>query len=96
MNVFNEKGMSPPPPPAITSGWIERLRWLVAVMNEADRSLGFAAGCLSSCVARGHLTERQEAGCQAIWQRVTDAFFNIQLDCQDMDRARSQQVQAAS
>lgn len=81
MNQVYATGSIVPEPPEDMS-WTANLRWLVSVMNDDDRSLGFIAGCLSYCVVNDGITAKQERGCRKVLDRVLDDFENLQLDCQ--------------
>ena len=82
--VFKYGGTVPPPDNSSkeTTPWVEVLRWLICVMNDDDKSIGFVSGCLSQCVKNNGLTPRQAAGCQKVWDRVLDDYHHLQLDCQ--------------
>ena len=82
-HLFNDT--NPPPENPNVDEWIPQLRWLVSVMNDDDKSIAFIAGCLSQCIAKDGLTDRQSAGCQKVFDRVLDAYSHLQLDCQQPD-----------
>lgn len=70
------------PEPAEGLLWFNTLRWLMAVMNNDDTSLGFAAGCLSYLAREGGLTDRQAQACKKIKKRVLYDYQAGVLDCQ--------------
>jgi hypothetical protein len=60
-----------PPPPGSTV--IQRLRWLVAVLDEKDGSLAFAASVLAYALRhQGDLTDRQRRAIDRISDRILD------------------------
>lgn len=84
MNQIIKRHSAVPETPHENS-WTAILRWLICVMNDEDKSMGFVAGCLSQCVKNGGLTDRQADGCRKVFSRILDDYEHLQLDCQNGD-----------
>ena len=71
------------PDPPKSSLWADLLRWMVCVMDPADKRIAFVAGCLSSAIQKDGLTEKQAAACAAILSTVCQAWSDGILVCQN-------------
>ena len=71
------------PDPPKSALWADLLRWMVCVMDPADKRIGFVARCLSSAVKNDGLTEKQAAACSAILSTVCQAWSDGILVCQN-------------
>ena len=63
--------------------WIDGLRWMLAVCDDDDRTMGFLAGLLANaCDHGGGLTEKQVAAARRILSNFLDRHSRDALDCQ--------------
>lgn len=62
------------PQPPTSNLWRDRIRWLVAVMDDDDPDLEFTASLFSYCMGKGGLTERQGKYAGKIFARVVAQF----------------------
>ncbi|MHC2018769.1 hypothetical protein [Methylobacterium sp. CM6247] len=63
-------------------GWVNYLRWLIAVMDAADKDLGFIASLLSHVAEKGGLIEKQGKYATRTVDRVRAQWMSGSLDCQ--------------
>lgn len=69
-------------PPADEEGIRAAMKWMVAVMDDDDKSLHFVAGVLSNCCKYGGVTERQAAAVEKTYDRILTAFHSGALAIQ--------------
>ena len=62
------------PQPPSNGMWLDKLRWLCAVMDNDDPDLAFACGLLENCLKFDGLTERQARYAGKISKRIEAHF----------------------
>lgn len=80
-NPFSLRPEQVPDPPH-SSLYRDWLRWCVAVMDDDDSQLDFAASMLSQAIPRGGLTTKQAKWADKIIDLVFRAYEQGRLDCQ--------------
>ena len=73
--------------------YFDRLRWMVAVMDDDDELLGFIASVLSYCIKNNGLSVKQGKAVDRIYQRVLEHHAAGYLDCQQIDDIESALVE---
>ena len=66
--------------------------WLLAVMDDGDRSRKFVASILSFFIDRGYLTDKQMDGLQAIASKMIRRHLDGDLQCQGAAAAAVQKL----
>lgn len=66
--------------------------WLLAVMDEDDRSRKFVASILSFFIDRGYLTDKQMDGLQTIASKMIRRHLDGDLQCQGAAPAAAQKL----
>ncbi len=70
------------PRPPTTRQWRDILRWLVAVMDDDDKALGFVASMLNHAIERDGLTPKQVIHAERLWMAYEARYRLGELESQ--------------